>query len=61
MLKGIKKADGTHLWSVCSTNQQHTACARGWVTALHLHQQLSLQTPTGLMLACSTSNAKNIL
>jgi hypothetical protein len=42
-----------HLWPVCCAHQQHAALTGGRVAPLHLHQQLSLEAPAGLVLACS--------
>ena len=42
----------TDLWSVGGANDQDlSVCARG--TALHLHQQLCLQSPASVMLLCN--------
>ena len=42
----------TDLWSVGGANDQDlSVCARD--TALHLYQQLCLQSPAGLMLLCT--------
>lgn len=46
-----------YLWPVGRPHKEHPPFSAVGVTPLHLHQHLCLQSPTGLMLTCTTTVA----